>query len=290
MSREDPVDAAHAAHAAHAAPVVLVTIPASNYVEKARWALRFAGVPFIEEKWAPLFVYLSTMPKGGKSVPLLVLPSPSKVALTDSTDIMAFCARTMPELYANEDAKRLETLYDSKLGPHARRCGTTSLSHDVLLESLVLIELLSNAEAAKKILVGPIEGFVQYYLAWLCFPVLKALLLRALNVNEQSAERSWAKLEQLLGEAEQRLGDGPVGSHFLAGNSFSAADISLCAHLSLLLFPPEHEYIGPYMSVDQIQSPVFRDRLEKLRRSKIGQYVLWCYQNKRPATAIKARL
>jgi glutathione S-transferase len=104
----------------------LVSIPASNYVEKARWALQFAGVAFREEKWAPLFVYLSTKPKGGRSVPLLVLPSPSGAVLTDSSDILDYCAQKRPDLYPNEDTKRLELYYDTELGPHARRCGAFS--------------------------------------------------------------------------------------------------------------------------------------------------------------------
>ncbi|EGZ30007.1 hypothetical protein PHYSODRAFT_323449 [Phytophthora sojae] len=56
-------------------------------------------------------------------------------------------------------------------------------------------------------------------------------------------------------------------------------------HVALLVLPPEHEFIAPYISMDSIQDPVFRARFEKLRSSKIGQFVLWCYRNKRPMPA-----
>lgn len=103
-----------------------VTIPASNYVEKARWALQLAGVAFTEHKYAPLFAYMSTMPNGGKSVPLLVLPGDGgekDVVLKDSSDILDYCATRLPELYPTLKAKELELFYDKELGPHTRRCG-----------------------------------------------------------------------------------------------------------------------------------------------------------------------
>jgi len=102
----------------------LVSIPASNYVEKARWALQLTGIAFREEKWAPVFAYFSTKPKGGASVPLLVLPLSKSAVLTNSSDILDFCAQTKPDLYPNEDTKKLELYYDTELGPHTRCCGT----------------------------------------------------------------------------------------------------------------------------------------------------------------------
>ncbi|KAE9297527.1 hypothetical protein PF008_g23721 [Phytophthora fragariae] len=220
----------------------LVTIPASSYAEKARWALRIANIPFVEEKWAPLFVYLSTVPKGGRSVPLLTTPD---VTLSDSADIVAFCAQTAPELRPSESSEELERYFDAKLGPHTRRCA---------------------------------------YFLW--FRITSSpgrlALLWAMNINATSAERSWLRIEGILAEAETRLGDGPIGSRFLAGTTFSSADIAFCSHVAVLVLPREHEFIAPYITMDAIQDPVFHARFEKLRSSKIGQYVLWCYRNKRP--------
>ncbi|ETL81159.1 hypothetical protein L917_18447 [Phytophthora nicotianae] len=246
----------------------LVTIPASNYAEKARWALRVAKIPFVEEKWAPLFAYISTKPKGGRSVPLLVVPSSPKVVLTDSADIMAFCADKHQELYPNEKAKDQEKFFDTKLGPHARRC--------------VYYTMFQDEKVSQRIMADPIDGLVQRSTIRLLFPALMLVLVRALKINEKSAERSWSRIEGILREAEKELGDGPVGTRFLAGDSFSAADISFCSHLAPIVLPPQHEFVTPYMSMDSIVDPIFRERYESVRRSKVGEFVLWCYKNKRP--------
>ncbi|KAE8906185.1 hypothetical protein PF005_g24106 [Phytophthora fragariae] len=243
----------------------LVTIPASSYAEKARWALRIANIPFVEEKWAPLFVYLSTVPKGGRSVPLLTTPD---VTLSDSADIVAFCAQTAPELRPSESSEELERYFDAKLGPHTRRCA--------------YFLWFQNNKLSRKVVTGSIDGLVQRFMAWMLFPALRLALLWAMNINATSAERSWLRIEGILAEAETRLGDGPIGSRFLAGTTFSSADIAFCSHVAVLVLPREHEFIAPYITMDAIQDPVFHARFEKLRSSKIGQYVLWCYRNKRP--------
>lgn len=125
-------------------------------------------------------------------------------------------------------------------------------------------------------------GFIQRVFTRLLFPVIRALLLKAMNIDERGAEKSWRKVELMMAEAEERLGDAPIGSRFMAGDSFSAADISFCAHMALLLLPAEHAYLSPYFSVDMVSDTRFRERLEKLKASKAGQFVLWCYAHQRP--------
>lgn len=149
--------------------------------------------------------------------------------------------------------------------------------------------LFADSAAGRKILAGPL-GFFQYYVVWLLYPMFKSLLMRGLNVNARSAERSWTKIERLVEELEEKLGDDPIGTQFLDGNTFSAADITLCAHMSLLLFPPQHSYIGRHMSAESIKDPVFKQRIEKLQRSKVAKYVYWCYENRRPLMLPKAKL
>lgn len=101
---------------------ILVSIPPSNYVEKARWALQLASIPFEEHKYAPVQHRLATKPKGGLSVPLLYWPA-TKESLVDSSDILDLCARSLPSLYPTKETKQLEHFYDEELGPHARRTG-----------------------------------------------------------------------------------------------------------------------------------------------------------------------
>lgn len=101
---------------------LLISIPASNYVEKARWALQLAKLPFEEDKFIPVVHAFNTRPKGGDIVPLLYFPSLKKV-LTDSSDILDLCAQVLPSLYPTEETKALELYYDKELGSHARKCG-----------------------------------------------------------------------------------------------------------------------------------------------------------------------
>lgn len=105
---------------------ILVTMPPSNYVEKARWVLQLAKIPFEELKYAPVLHRFATKPKGGSSVPLLYWPT-TKQSLTDSSAILDLCAQSLPSLYPTTETKELERYYDESLAPHARRTGDWAL-------------------------------------------------------------------------------------------------------------------------------------------------------------------
>lgn len=137
--------------ASEMAMATFVSIPASNYVEKARWALQLARVPFTESKFAPLFAYVSTMPNGGRSVPLLVLPpsadsdsdNKKPKVLTDSADILDYCATKLPSLYPTSETKALELHYDKKLAPYTRCIGTLAVVRVPLARSPTLARSLA---------------------------------------------------------------------------------------------------------------------------------------------------
>ncbi|DBA04899.1 TPA: hypothetical protein N0F65_006901 [Lagenidium giganteum] len=248
----------------HAGNAVLVSIPVSNYVEKARWALQLAQLPFTEEKHVPIGHYLSTKPKQGRSVPLLYFPS-TKRALTDSADILGHCAESLSSLYPNEEVTELELFYDQKLGTHVRR---------------IFYHLILNDEAvARQVLLGPVEDADRA--AAIPFPKVIDSLKQGYDITDQRTDSSWTKVETILKHHESKLGDGPPGSRYLCGDTFSAADITLSAHLSLLLFPREHKYLAPFGFLADAPGP-HQDRLRRLRESKLGQHALWCYEHHRP--------
>ncbi|KAJ0400751.1 hypothetical protein P43SY_005472 [Pythium insidiosum] len=244
---------------------VLVSIAPSNYVEKARWAMQSAGVAFKEERHAPIFHRFATKPKGGQTVPLLHFPD-SKQSLTDSSDILDFCASKNPALYPSEEAKKLERYYDSTLGVHARRAA--------------YFFLFFNLWDAMKLMSNPIDNFIERWLTRLLFPLMKMILVKFIGASEPAAAESVGQVEKLCREAEERLGDGPIGSRFLAGDSFSAADITFCAHMSLFTLPPEHAYLCPLLH--NAGNHPLRARIERIQQSKAGQFVYWCYKHKRP--------
>ncbi|KDO28406.1 hypothetical protein SPRG_06643 [Saprolegnia parasitica CBS 223.65] len=227
--------------AATRAKHVLVTIPASNFCEKARWGLRAAKVDFVEEKHAPLFHYAGTVSKGGRSVPLLLVGG-TKNILKSSDEIMTFCGKSLPALYPNDAVKAKELYYDNKFGPHARRYAYHTL--------------FSMGPVGRAVLTDPLESAALSATVSAVYPVLKSLLIRSLNVTPDGAERSWAKIEAEFARVDDILGAAPLGSTYLAGPTFSAADISFCSH--------------------------FQERYEYLRRSKAGQFVLYCYEHHYP--------
>ncbi|GLD93631.1 hypothetical protein PINS_up002223 [Pythium insidiosum] len=244
---------------------VLVSIPPSNFVEKARWALQHAGIPFTEERHAPIFHRFATKPKGGQTVPLLHFPE-SKQSLTDSSDILDFCATKDPSLYPSDETKQLEKYYDTTLGVHTRRAA--------------YFFLFFSFWDAMMLMSKPIDNFIERWLTRLLFPLMKVILINFVGATESAAAESVDQVEKLCREAEARLGDGEIGSRFLDGDSFSAADISFCAHMSVFMLPPEHAYLQPLLH--HAGNHPLRPRIERIQQSKAGQFVLWCYKHKRP--------
>lgn len=118
-------------------PTRLIAFAVSHYCEKARWALERLSIPFIEERHVPGFHWLFTVPKGGKSVPLLLTVGAglsisgrlwddsgkpaSTSTFTDSTDILHYLdtlAPTSHRLYPTDpelrgEVETLEDLFDT---------------------------------------------------------------------------------------------------------------------------------------------------------------------------------
>lgn len=139
--------------------------------------------------------------------------------------------------------------------------------------------LFRDDAAARKMLLGPLEG-LQYALGWLLYPPIRFGVCRLMKITESGAERSLTKIEELAKQAEERLGQDPVGSKFLTGDTFSAADISFCAHMALVLLPPENPFLTA-LRIEAFDHPM-RQRIQTLQQSKAGQYVYWCYRTQRP--------
>ena len=102
----------------------LHTIAQSHYVEKARWALDLAGLPYEERAHVPVVHLLATLPRGGRTVPLLTEGTGS---LTDSTEILLHLDERKgggwlyPAGPTRESVLFLEDGFDEKLGPQVRK-------------------------------------------------------------------------------------------------------------------------------------------------------------------------
>lgn len=211
----------------------LYTISFSHYCEKARWALDLSQERYREHGYAPMVHMLATLPRGGRSTPLMV--TAEGTTLSDSSDILRYLdARAPGLLYPVDEPARaqvlaLEDSIDEELGPHARRMVYWAIFQDGG-PSLIATMLRSS-----------LRGW-QRRAAPLLARVGKPLIARGLKVDAAGAERSRAKVLTALDRLDATLSDGRA---FLVGDHFSAADLTLATLLSPLVQPPEHPITGP---------------------------------------------
>jgi glutathione S-transferase len=238
-------------------PATLVTISFSHFCEKGRWALDRGAIPYREELHAPVVHLLGTLPRGGRSTPLLALPDGT--VLKSSRELLHHVDAQRPGLlYPKEPALRaevdaLEARFDDELGPATRR--------------LAYHAIFGANESIGPMLDATTQGLSRA-LSPLLSRVLPGMLSRALKIDDTGAQRSREKLAPLLDELDRMLRDG---RRYLVGDRFTAADLTFAALYSPLLFPDEQ----PITS--KVPAPL---SLEKLRAEHAA----------RPAGALALRL
>lgn len=245
---------------------LLITIPPSHYCEKARWALDYASIPYREERHPPLFHLRATKLVGrGRSTPVLVT---GDEVLSDSTDILLYLDAhhvdgwrpypTDPELRI--ETKRLEDLFDIRLGPHTRR-----LAYYYLLQhkQLFLDSVLAG--------VGPTESAL--FRAFR--PVIKLLMRRGMNITAESADRSLDYVRTVFGSVDELLADG---RSFLVGDLFSAADLTFAALAAPVLLP--RNYGSRLPTLDDVPTELLAT-IDEFRASTAGAFALRIYRDHR---------
>src|SRR5262249_2256882 len=142
------------------------------------------GIPFTEDGHLPLFHYTATFPAGGKrTVPVLV---DGKTVLTDSTDIVAWADARKPGALLPDDATlraealALEDDFDRHLGPATRRWGYWYLLPKREVDPYI-VENVPRWERT----VFPFAR-----------PLAARMLVRGLNINADSVERSRKKIDE----------------------------------------------------------------------------------------------
>ena len=244
----------------------LITIAVSHYCEKARWALEWLKIPYVEECHVPIFHRLSTRRYGGKSVPILITPAG---VFKDSTDILHHLDATQTErrLYPTDPALRqeveqLEELFDSKLGVHIRLWG---YHYRGLSDRKAMREMwCEGAPRAEKI------GFE------LAFPLMSRMVQRVYKVSAANAASSLQEIKQIFELVGERLTDDRHG--YLVGDSFSAADLTFAALAAPILRPKNHHSTK---FLHQQTNPPKADVVLELRQTKAGKYALRLYREHR---------
>jgi glutathione S-transferase len=243
----------------------LVTIPFSHYCEKARWALERAGIEYVEEPHVPMFAWAPALRAGRRqTVPVLVAGGE---AFKDSHEILAWVDRRAPNagLYPKDiagDVAELESLFDRKVGPAARRLAYHALMKDPrAVRDLFLREARPWEAAATRALL----------------PVMLRMVKRGLKIDDAGAARSETQLASALEEVEQRLAKS--GGPWLFGERFTAADLTFASLMAPLIAPPA--FADAHFPPSIIQTGAARTMVERHRETNAGRFVLRAYEEER---------
>lgn len=263
----------------------LLTIRPSHYNEKARWALDYHGLAYDEEPWMPMFHFAGVVPislprRLGRpdrestrfSTPLLLA---GDQIFTDSSEILAFADEHSENparaLVWSTEVIELERQLSGRFGADTRR-----LAYYYLLDDDALLTRMAQQS------VGPSQARIFE----LCIPVLRKGLRVRLAVDEEHSMRSRQRILDCFAEIDERLADGRP---YLAGDRFSAADLSFAALAALaLLVQPEEGYGAWLPALDEVNSD-YAELVRRLRDTAAGQHALRCFAEHRGERALPCR-
>ena len=250
----------------------LVTIGPSHFCEKARWGLDIKGVPYTEDAHVPIFHWRRIRKHARRTVPLL---ETGGRVLTQSTEILAWAdevGERGPQLFPLDPTARAEvdrqiTLWDDKLGVHARRA-----VYDVILPSAACTRAVFEGSPAWEqtaLRVG--------------LPMWRALLVKGLGITHDKCDRSRTRLTELFAEATALLA---ANGGYLAGPEFTASDLTFASLSAIVLMPPEYGWALPDLDALAASAALpgadkavaFRD---SLRATPAGQHALRVYREHR---------
>jgi glutathione S-transferase len=244
----------------------LLTLPPSNYSEKARWALDRLGLAYQEECSGPGFHYLALRRVGGKSMPTLVLDSGE--VLRDSTDILHHLdGQAPPELRLfpsesplRQEVEALEDRIDEEMGPTGRDWLFSWVLDDDRTLARIFQERLPPA---------------QQRVFRLGLPLFRQMIRRKMKAGARPRAEHLRRLREALAPYDARLADG---RRYLAGDRFTAADLTLAALAAPWLAVPEY---GGLMVPLEERPEEARRETEALRATPTGQHVLRIYREHR---------
>ena len=239
----------------------------SHYCEKARWGLDRLGFPYREEAHAPLVHRIFTKRNRGSTVPMLVH---GERALTQSSAILAYADAVCGggHLYPadevlRQEVRELEAGFDRQLGPQVRRWAYAHL----LGERKLLRHVWSDGVSRTEALMVPVV-----------MPVVRPMIRRLYRITADGAARSLRRLDEVFAGVGERLRDGRA---YLAGDCFTAADLTFASLAAPMLFPPECAAALPPL---ERVPPAMREHVARFRATAAGEFALTLYERERSIT------
>ena len=230
----------------------LYQFPISHYCEKARWALDYKGVPFQVQTLLPgLHSKALKRIVPDSTVPVLQIDN---VLIQGSDQIIDHLDTIFPDkpLTPRDEEQRQQVLEWERFAAHKiadpLRC---FFYHYMFDDPKTLVPLFSQG--------GPWYGNL---LMTLIFKQLNRRMRAGYQINQRTAQVAMHVIDKAIKQLEEHL----IGRDFLVGDSFSRADLAVCALISPLVLP-ERGYMKPSSLSAQsvldyrmahIHSPVFR--------------------------------
>jgi glutathione S-transferase len=158
-------------------------------------------------------------------------------------------------------ALELEEFFDEELGPHVRR----TAYYELLARPELVLPLFTRGQ--------PLGARIMLRAG---FPVLRAGMRRAMQINAEAAEDSRARTSAAMARLEREISS----SGFLVGESFTVADLTAAA----LFYPVVRPAEFPYPTVVDLPESA-REFLDSLSQRPGGAWVTEIYRHYRGRSA-----
>ncbi|MFK8032311.1 MAG: glutathione S-transferase [Gammaproteobacteria bacterium] len=203
------------------------TIAASHFVEKVRWCLDRANIPYTEHQSVGTLGAFFT----GRSVPRLRVRTGN---VTSSVGNSPEILRYLWGRYGHESAEDRAFL---KPTPERVDWEKRLDRYGVKLQVWVYFHMIQHPEKLAKVwgLDDPNAPLLQRWFAKLAGPLLRKMIALSFNVNARSVVSAKEHIEKLLTDTEARLAE----SDFLVGNERSYVDYAFAGLSSLWLLPEQ---------------------------------------------------
>ncbi|KAG0056582.1 hypothetical protein BGZ83_004364 [Gryganskiella cystojenkinii] len=296
----------------------LRSISFSHYNEKARWALDYYKVPYVEYRSLPICHMISMFNHRSKERPanggtgfvtphLTVTPEAKEnadsaapieaVILNDSTKILQF----LSSQYAAQPSSKTATTTDAPKNLYtndeatATKIMTLEDRFDTMIgphvRRFMYYELLFQSPSSLGREMGQHDnaGRLQMFVWSLFFPLFRYILIKFLHINEVSAMRSKDILKREFEHVSRVLESGPPGPAYLIGNEFSAADLTFASLAAMVVGVNEEDGYGAWLPKKDRLRPEALTFCEELRATTAGQHIVECYKLHRGTKAPGSR-
>lgn len=238
--------------------VTLVTFPVSHFCEKARFALDYFGVPYVEDAHTPLAHKSRTQ---GNSVPTLVLEDGTLVIGSDVIMSWALkrATRHSEQMAEPEGVAELNAWLD-EFGVRTRQWAYFYILQD---RPLTLDQLAPE---------GHVPSQERSWLSWSLW-ALTPLMRWGMKISEVTVQEALAFISKSFDRVEDML----KKSEFLSGDAFGCLDINFVALAAPVILPPEFLLYNSLYQRLADGSPM-KEVVHTLRARPAGQFVLKCYK------------